>query len=150
MYIRIPVKNNAKYKNLKFILEEYKNPITNIEIKSSTTAKESKNIFKAGFNLFFSIIKIPTAKAISVEIGIPTPASNWVPLLNTINIIAGTITPPNAENIGKEAFLKLDKFPYSNSCFISSPTNKKNIAIKKSFTNICILKWPKNLNSPNR
>ena len=45
--------------------------------------------------------------------------------------------------IGNNASLIFDKFPYTNSLFISSPTTKKNIAIKRSFISRC------KLNSPN-
>ena len=76
---------------------------------------------------------IPTAKAMSVDIGIPIPSENGVPRLISVNIIAGNKTPPIAAIIGNEAFLKLDNLPCSISLFISRPTNKKNIAIKKSF-----------------
>ena len=63
----------------------------------------------------------------------PIPSENGVPKLIIVNIIAGNKTPPIAAIIGNEAFLKLDNLPYNISCFISRPTNKKNIAIKKSF-----------------
>ena len=49
-----------------------------MDIKSSTTARDSKNTFKLGSNLFFNTINTPTAKAISVDIGIPIPLENLV------------------------------------------------------------------------
>ena len=55
--------------------------IANIDIKSSTTARDNKNIFNDGFNLFLNIKNKPTAKAISVEIGIHIPFINGVFLL---------------------------------------------------------------------
>ncbi|GAA0092039.1 hypothetical protein ANS017_25030 [Paraclostridium bifermentans] len=78
----------------------------------------------------------------SVDIGTPIPIEKSVLALNIKNITAGINTPPIAPIIGKEAFLKLDKCPFNISFFISSPTNKKNIAIKKSFIIICRLKSP--------
>jgi hypothetical protein len=54
--------------------------------------------------LFSNIINIPTAKAISVDIGIPIPSENGVPRLINVNIIAGNKTPPIAAIIGNEAF----------------------------------------------
>ena len=96
-------------------------------------AKDNKNIFNNGLSLCSNIINIPTTKAISVDIGMPIPSENGVPKLIIVNIIAGNKTPPIAAIIGNEAFLKLDNLPYNISCFISRPTNKKNIAIKKSF-----------------
>lgn len=112
-------------------------PIAAIDIKSSTTANDNKNILREGFNLFLNNKNKPTAKAISVDIGIQIPFKKGVFLLNIKNIIAGITTPPKDAITGKDAFLKLDRFPYSISCLISSPATKKNIAIKKSFINIC-------------
>ena len=63
-------------------------------------------------------------------------------LLIIIKIIAGTITPPKDAITGKDAFLKLDKDPSKISFFISNPTYKKNIAIRKSFTIACKLNLP--------
>lgn len=76
------------------------------------------------------------AKAISVDIGMHTPLIYCVFLLNTKKIIAGTMTPPKDAITGKDAFFKEDKEPYITSSFISSPANKKNIAIRKSFTKL--------------
>ena len=44
-----------------------------------------------------------------------------------------------AANTGNDACFILDNFPYTSSRLISHPTNKKKIAIKKSFTNKCKL-----------
>ena len=113
-----------------------------IEIKSSTTANDSRNIFRFEFSLDLNIIKIPIAKAISVDMATPTPGKYSVFLFITIKIIAGTITPPKEAITGKDAFLKLDNDPSNISFFISNPTYKKNIAIIKSFMIICKLKLP--------
>jgi len=45
------------------------------------------------------------------------------------------MTPKIAEITGTAASLNFDRLPYLISCFISKLTIKKNIAIKKSFTN---------------
>ena len=55
--------------------------------------------------------------------------------LNSINIIAGTITPPIEPITGKDAFFIEDKFPNKIFSLISSPTFKKKKNIKKSFIN---------------
>ena len=83
-------------------------------------------------------INIPTANAISVDIGIQNPLKNGLFLFMNININAGTITPPMDAKTGKEAFLKDDRLPCNISAFISKPATRKNIDIKNSFINICI------------
>ena len=105
-----------------------------IDIKSSTTAKDNKNTLRAGLNLLENKINIPTANAISVDIGMQNPLKNWLFLF----INAGTITPPIDAKTGKEAFFNDDRLPYNISDFISKPATKKNIDIKNSFINICI------------
>lgn len=125
-----------------FIFAEYKNTMAKIEIRSSTTAKDNKKIFKFEFILSLNIINIPMAKAISVDMATPTPGRYLVFLFIIINMIAGTITPPSEAITGKDAFLKLDKEPSNISFLISKPTYKKKIAIKKSFTISCKLKLP--------
>ncbi|MNL35873.1 hypothetical protein D3C87_1579270 [compost metagenome] len=45
---------------------------------------------------------------------------------------AGTNIPPSAATTGNEAFLMDDNSPSIISRLISSPTNKKNMAIKAS------------------
>ena len=58
-------------------------------------------------------------------------------------MIAGIIIPPNAANIGSEAFLKLESSPSIISRLISKPTRRKNTAIKPSFTQVATeyFKW---------
>ena len=89
-------------------------------------------------NLLENKINIPTANAISVDIGMQNPLKNWLFLFINININAGTITPPIDAKTGKEAFFNDDRLPYNISDFISKPATKKNIDIKNSFINICI------------
>ena len=90
-----------------------------IDIKSSTTAKDNKNTLRAGLNLLENKINIPTANAISVDIGMQNPLKNWLFLFINININAGTITPPIDAKTGKEAFFNDDRLPYNISDFIS-------------------------------
>lgn len=129
---------NEIIKYVKFISKEYTRAIKAIDIKSSTTAKDNKNTLSAGLNLLENKINIPTANAISVDIGIQNPLKNGLFLFMNININAGTITPPMDAKTGKEAFLKDDRLPCNISAFISKPATKKNIDIKNSFINICI------------
>ena len=82
------------------------------------------------------------ANAISVEIGIPVPLIKPPLILKRKYITAGNTIPPTAATIGNNASLIFDKFPYTNSLFISSPTTKKNIAIKKSLIIPCRLNSP--------
>ena len=56
-----------------FIFAEYKNTMAKIEIRSSTTAKDNKKIFKFEFILSLNIINIPMAKAISVDMATSKP-----------------------------------------------------------------------------
>ena len=48
--------------------------------------------------------------------------------------------PPKEAITGKEAFFMEDKLPYKISSLISSPANKKKIAMRKSFTKLLKLK----------
>ena len=112
-----------------------------MEIKSSTTAKDNKNIFNEGFKYLLNKKYIPIENAMSVEIGIQTPFIYRELKLKYVKIKAGIITPPIDAITGKEAFLKEDKLPYKISSFISKPASKKNIDIKKSLTKLCKLKF---------
>ena len=78
-----------------------------IDIRSSTTAKDNKNTLRAGLNLLENKINIPTANAISVDIGMQNPLKNWLFLFINININAGTITPPIDAKTGKKLFLMM-------------------------------------------
>ena len=49
--------------------------------------------------------------------------------------------PPKEAITGKEAFFMEDKLPYKISSLISSPANKKKIAMRKSFTKLWKLKF---------
>ena len=118
---------NEIIKYVKFISKEYTSAIKAIDIKSSTTAKDNKKTLREGLNLLENKINIPTAKAISVDIGIQNPSKNGLSLFINININAGRTIPPIDAKTGKEAFLKEDKLQYNISYFISKPSTKKNI-----------------------
>jgi len=79
--------------------------------KSSITASAVKNTFREAGILFPRSDKIPTAKAMSVAIGIPAPAWRSVPKLNKRKIPAGKSIPPNAPTMGKVAFLMFESSP---------------------------------------
>ena len=90
----------------------------------------TKNNFKEGFTLSPNNINMPSAKAISVAIGIPKPIG--FSGFNPIKISAGTTIPPIAATTGNAALCKVDNSPISNSLLISSPTIRKNKDIKPS------------------
>src|SRR5690606_14738958 len=48
-------------------------------------------------------------------------------------MLAGTMAPPKAHRIGKEASRGVESSPLTTSLFISNPTNRKKIAINPSF-----------------
>ena len=100
--------------------------------KSSITAKAVKNIFRELGTRFPNSDKIPTAKAISVAIGIPAPA--WVPdlKLNNKNKIAGISIPPTAPKSGNEACFILESSPWYVSRFNSKPISRKKMVISPS------------------
>ena len=100
--------------------------------KSSAIARAARNIFNEEGTRFPNSDITPNAKAISVAIGIPQPCIVGVFELISEYILAGTIIPPNAANIGIAAFCGLDNSPSIISRFISSPTSRKKIAISPS------------------
>ena len=79
---------NEIIKYIKFISKEYTMAIKAIDIRSSTTAKDNKNTLRAGLNLLENKINIPTANAISVDIGMQNPLKNGLFLFINININA--------------------------------------------------------------
>ena len=99
---------------------------------SSTTARATSSTLSPMGQRFPKRERTPIAKAMSVAIGIPHPLAEGVPLLNSIYITAGKIIPPSAANIGSIAFFMVDSSPTRSSLLISSPTEKKNTAIRTS------------------
>jgi len=101
--------------------------------KSSMIAIASKKIFNAMGARDPINANIPSAKAMSVAVGIAQPFRfSGVPQFTIAKIIPGTAMPPMAAMIGKIALSKLDNSPAKTSRFISRPTRKKKIAIKPS------------------
>ena len=83
--------------------------------------------------------RMPTAKAISVAVGIPQPEAACVPWLTMVKMSAGTATPPKAAITGRMAFLKEDSSPHTISRLISRPTVKKKITIRMSLMNFSMV-----------
>ena len=82
---------------------------------------------------------IPTAKAMSVAVGIPQPDAASVPLFTRENRSAGTTTPPKAAITGRMAFLKVESSPHTTSRLISRPTVKKKITMRMSLMNFSMV-----------
>ena len=101
---------------------------------SSTIASVRRNTFSGLGTRDPSSAMTPTANAMSVAIGIPQPSTPSPPRLNTTYRPAGTIIPPRAAIAGIAARLGSASSPSTNSRLISSPTTKKKIAIRPSFT----------------
>ena len=81
-----------------------------------------------------NIDSTPSEKAISVAMGMATPRSISASLGHVSqNIITGTSIPPIAPIMGSMAFFIDDSSPTSISLFISRPTERKNMAMRKSF-----------------
>ena len=83
--------------------------------------------------------RIPTAKAISVAVGIPQPEEASVPWLTMAKITAGITTPPTAAITGRMAFLKEESSPQTTSRLISRPTVKKKTTIRISLMNFSMV-----------
>ena len=120
---------------------------------SSTTANVVRNIFKEMGTLFPNIAKTPNEKAISVAIGMALPLRKSLPLPIYINNKTGITIPPIAATIGNNACFMEVNSPTNTSLFISSPIEKKKIAINASLINSitvigCPL-WLNKLKSPN-
>ena len=79
--------------------------------------------------------RIPTAKAMSVAVGMPQPLAARVPWFTSVKTRAGTATPPKAAMIGRIAFLNDESSPQTTSRLISRPTVKKKITIRMSLMN---------------
>ena len=80
---------------------------------------------------------MPKENAISVAIGIALPLNISSPSATIRKIKIGSTIPPTAAITGNKACFTDDNSPTNTSLFISSPTEKKKIAIRASFIN-CI------------
>ena len=82
-----------------------------------------------------SIERMPTAKAMSVAVGIPQPLAASVPWLKAAKIKAGASMPPAAATTGRIALRTDESCPLTTSRLISRPTVKKKITIRQSLMN---------------
>ena len=101
-------------------------------IRSSAMARAVRKTFSDTGTLSPRMERMPTAKAMSVAVGIPQPEEAAVPWLTAVNMRAGAMTPPKAAMTGIKAFLRLESSPFFISRRISSPTVKKNRVIRMS------------------
>ena len=108
-------------------------------IRSSTIAKAAKNTFKLAGIRLPSIPITANAKAISVAMGIPQPPAVACPELKLKKMSAGTMAPPIAQRIGRDACLGEESSPSTISRLISSPTSRKKIAINPSLIQSSVL-----------
>ena len=79
----------------------------------------------------------PTAKAMSVAVGMAQPWRVAGSVLRTKYSSAGTSKPPMAAMTGSVATRGSDSEPSCNSRRTSSPTTRKNTVISPSFTQKC-------------
>ena len=121
--------------------------------RSSATARAARNIFRPMGTRVLNIESTPSENAMSVAIGIATPRiMSGSLLLVSQKKSTGIIIPPHAPIIGRSAFCHVESSPTRISRLISSPTDRKNIAMRKSlmtFSSViaCPL-WLKKLNPP--
>ena len=127
--------------------------ITTMPPRSSATANAARNIFRPSGTRVLNTESTPSENAMSVAIGIAIPrimSASAGQVSQNSNM--GTSIPPQAPMIGNIAFWRVESSPTRISLFISSPTDRKNIAIRKSLiTIISDMLWPpwlKRLNSP--
>jgi hypothetical protein len=104
---------------------------------SSITANASKSTRSAPGTRLPSSVRIPTANAISVAIGIAQPAEPARPTLRLAKITAGTSMPPSAAASGSAALRKVASSPSKISRRISRPTTRKNTVIAPSLIQKC-------------
>jgi hypothetical protein len=95
-------------------------------------AKAVRKILRAMGTRVPSKERMPSTKAISVAMGMPHPVTCGLSGLRATKISVGTIIPPTAATSGNSALLGEDNSPAMNSRFNSSPTTKKNIAMRPS------------------
>ena len=127
--------------------------MTMIPPRSSATASAARNIFRPSGTLLLKIDSTPNENAMSVAIGIATPRSISGSLGHrSQKNSTGMSIPPHAPIIGRRAFCRVESSPTRISRFISNPTERKNIAIRKSLMTcisviVCPL-WLKRLKLP--
>ena len=108
-------------------------------MRSSAMASAVRNTFSDTGTLSPRMERVPTAKAISVAVGIPQPEEASVPWLTRAKMAAGITTPPKAAITGRIAFLKEESSPHTTSRLISRPTVKKKITMRMSLMNFSMV-----------
>ena len=99
-------------------------------------SEAARNIFKPTGTLLLKTERTPKEKAISVAIGMAIPLCiNGSDGHIRLKISTGTIIPPHAPIIGRRALSGVDSSPTLISLLISRPTDRKNMAIRKSLMN---------------
>ena len=106
--------------------------ITMMAIMSSAMVSVERNERRPAGMRLPSNARIPRQNAISFAIGTPQPCSLPLPTLTAMYTRAGTIAPPTAPRIGSSALRGFLSSPAVISYLISRPTNRKNIAMRKS------------------
>src|ERR1700730_13958649 len=103
--------------------------------RSSMIARASRNTLSDGGARGPSKARTPSAKAISVAVGIAQPRrASSSPQLQARETSAGPAIPPKAPTTGSAAFEAFDSSPSMISRLTSSPTSMKKTAISPSLT----------------
>ena len=101
--------------------------------RSSATARAARKTLRPTGTRVLNTERTPNEKAISVAIGMARPLCMSASAgLTSQKTRTGTIIPPQAPMIGRRAFLSEESSPTRISRLISRPTERKNIAIRKS------------------
>jgi hypothetical protein len=107
-----------------------------IAMRSSTTARVSRNDLSAEGSDEPMTARTASAKAMSVAVGIAQPlvASPSAPSTTTVarKTRAGKTTPLTAANTGTAALARVRRSPTRNSRLSSSPATKKKMASRPS------------------
>ena len=112
--------------------------------RSSATASAARNTFSPRGHLLLKMLSTPSEKAMSVAMGIAMPrCMSGLGGHTRMNTMTGMSMPPQAPITGASAFLTEESSPHRTSRLISSPTLRKNIAIRKSLMNV-----PKDIGTP--
>ena len=101
---------------------------------SSTMARLRRKTFNEVGTRRPSSETTPTAKAMSVAIGMPQPVEPAPDPLKARKMRAGTTMPPRAAATGSTAARGRRSSPVTISRLISRPTTKKKTAMRTSFT----------------
>ena len=102
--------------------------------RSSATANAARKTLSPVGTLVLNTDSTPSENAMSVAMGIAIPrCMSASPGHSSQNTITGSNIPPHAPITGSMAFFIEDSSPTKISRLISSPTERKNSAIRKSF-----------------